>query len=250
MRQPSRDELSIGNESTSSSRHQNAGGWSAMGEPLWKDSTRIERRWTIAAGSLGFLACLALAGAAVRSLTPAAACATATECNELGAHHAQAPDALPEDLAFAARLFQRACDQGHAPACNNLGLAYQHAEGVPQDYELAMSSFERACSSGFAEGCSNQGALFENGLGVPANFGDAQRLYSQACRRGSALGCSNLGVLFSSGRGVAPDPEAASRLFAEACRAGSTVGCSNLFVSEAPPGSARELPEPSASSRD
>jgi len=212
-----------------------AGGWSTAGEgggPLWNDDARTGRRWIIAASGLGILAFLAIAGAAARSLSPPWPCDTAKQCNELGAHHAQTPDAQPEDLALAARLFKRACDQGHAPACNNLGLAYQRAEGVPQDYGRAMTSFERACSGGFAEGCSNQGALYEQGLGVAVNVGDAQRLYSQACRRGSALGCSNLGVLFKEGRGVTPDREAAARLFAEACRAGSPVGCSNLFLSE------------------
>lgn len=227
-----------GSESTAASPLAAPGeGWSTAGESggtRWNDEAKAGRRWIIAASGLGILACLAIAGATARSLSPGAPCGTAAECNELGAHHAQAPDAQPEDLASAARLFQRACDQGHAPACNNLGLAYQRAEGVPQDYERAMTSFERACSGGFAEGCSNQGVLYEHGLGVAVNVGDARRLYSRACRRGSALGCSNLGVLFKEGRGVAPDGQAASRLFAEACRAGSPVGCSNLFLSDSP----------------
>lgn len=236
MRKSTSNPTQHGSESTAASRGatRGGGGWSTAGEAalLWDDDARTGRRWIIAASGLGVLACLAIAAAAARSLSPALPCATAKECNELGAHHAQAPDAQPEDLALAAGLFQRACEQGHAAACNNLGLAYQRAEGVPQDFERAMAYFERACSGGFAEGCSNQGALHEHGLGVAVNVGDAQRLYSQACRRGSALGCSNLGVLFKEGRGVAADSEAASRLFAEACRAGSPVGCSNLFLSE------------------
>lgn len=235
MPQSTSNQPTQGSESASSSPLVTPGGWSTAGEsggPLWNEKARAERRWVIAAGGLGFLTCLALAGAAARSLSPGAPCATPTECNELGAQHAQAPDAQPEHLALAARLFQRGCDQGHAPACNNLGLAYQHGQGVPKDYEQALTSFERACSFGFAEGCSNQGVLHEHGLGVPANAGDAQRLYAQACRRGSPLGCSNLGVLFKEGRGVTPDDEAALRLFAESCRAGSAVGCSNLFLSE------------------
>lgn len=238
MRQSTSNPSQHGSASAAASPVMGGEGWSTgdAGGSLWQDESRTERRWIIAASGLGILAFLAIVGAAARSLSPAWPCDTATQCNELGAHHAQSPNAQPEDLALAARLFKRACDQGHAPACNNLGLAYQRAEGVPQDYGRAMTSFERACSGGFAEGCSNQGVLYEHGLGVAANVGDAQRLYSQACRRGSALGCSNLGVLFREGRGMAPDREAASRLFAEACRAGSPVGCSNLFVSEPPAG--------------
>lgn len=235
MRQSTSNPTQHGSESSAASGGVTQGeGWSTAGEAalVWHDDERTGRRWIIAASGLGVLACLVVAAAAARSLSPPLPCATAKECNELGAHHAQAPDAQPEDLALAARLFQRGCEQGHAAACNNLGLAYQRAEGVPQDHTRAMTFFERACSGGFAEGCSNKGALYEHGLGVAANVGDAQRLYSQACRRGSALGCSNLGVLFKEGRGVTPDSEAASRLFAEACTAGSPVGCSNLFLSE------------------
>ncbi len=209
------------------------GAWSQNAH--WNDTSAApERRWIMAAGGLGFLACLALGAAGVRALSvrsPESVCTTGVECNTLGIGRAQLANASAEDLRVAARLFQRACERGHAPACNNLGLAYESAQGVPQDFGRALTFFERACSGGFAEGCSNQGALHEHGLGVPVNLGDAQRLYTYACRRGSALGCSNLGVLYAQGRSVQPNEGTASRLFAEACRAGSELGCSNLFSS-------------------
>jgi len=193
--------------------------------------------------SLGFLACLAVAGATARSLShasPEMTCPTASACNELGVSHSSGSAPGAPDVALAARLFQRACDQGHAQGCNNLGLAYLAAKGVPEDYGTAMTYFGRACSGGFAEGCNNQGALYEHGQGVPVNLGDAQRLYAQACRHGSALGCSNLGVLYAEGRGVAVNYGEAARLFAEACSGGSAVGCKNLSDSQ---------PSPSASPR-
>jgi TPR repeat protein len=216
------------------------GGWSAS-EPAaaWRDAAAASGRWWIMMGT-GFaaLGCLALGAVGLRALwgPPAESCADGLSCNAAGVSYARVADANGADdgadLATAARFFQRGCELGHAPACNNLGLAYEGARGVPQDYARAMTAFERACSGGFAEGCSNQGTLYERGLGVPVNVGDAQRAYSQACRRGSALGCSNLGVLYAEGRGVAADDAAAARLFSEACRAGSQVGCANLLASE------------------
>lgn len=214
-----------------------AGGWSAS-EPAtaWQDAAAASGRWWLMVGAgLGVLGCLAVAGAAVRALSGPSAdahCSDGVGCNAAGASYAESADASDADLALAARLFKRGCDLGHAPACNNLGLAHAGGRGVPQDHARAMTAFERACSGGFAEGCSNQGTLFEHGLGVPVNVGDAQRAYNQACRRGSALGCSNLGVLYAEGRGVEVNEGAAARLFAEACRAGSQVGCANLFASE------------------
>lgn len=213
-----------------------SGGWSASEPAAWKDAAAATGRWWMAAGAgFAFLGCLALGAAGFRWLSGPSLetlCSDGVSCNAAGAGYAQAPDATDGDRALAARLFQRGCDLGHAPACNNLGLAYEGAQGVPQDYALAMSAFERACSGDFAEGCSNQGTLFEHGLGVPVNLGDARRAYNQACRRGSALGCSNLGVLYAEGRGVMADEAMAARLFAEACRAGSEIGCANLFESE------------------
>lgn len=213
-----------------------SGGWSASEPPAaWRDAAAASGRWWLMMGT-GFaaLGCLALGAVGLRALWGPSAerCSDGASCNAAGVAHAEAPDANDAELATAARLFQRGCELGHAPACNNLGLAYEGARGVPQDYVRAMSAFERACSGGFAEGCSNQGTLYEHGLGVAVNVGDAQRAYSLACRRGSALGCSNLGVLYAQGRGVAADDTAASRLFSEACRAGSQVGCANLLASE------------------
>lgn len=234
MRQSTSNRASDGFSSASPDAHVPSA-WSTP-EPAWKEAAHASERWTVMIGAgLGVLGCLALGAALVRSFwgpLPEATCADGAACNAAGASYARAPDASDADLALAARLFQRGCDLGHAPACNNLGLAHESGSGIPQDYERAMAAFERACSGGFAEGCSNQGTLFEHGLGVPANLGDAQRAYNQACRRGSALGCSNLGVLYAEGRGVPADEAVASRLFAQACDGGSDIGCDNLFELE------------------
>jgi TPR repeat protein len=210
------------------------GAWS-QSTSAWSEARRPSRLWIASGVGLGVLGCLALVAAAFQRFAGTendAACGNANDCNARAAALLQSPDTSADELAVAARLLSRACDQGHAAACNNLGLAHQSGQGVPIDYDRAKTAFQRACSAGFAEGCSNEGALHEHGLGVPVNLGDAQRLYFQACRRGSALGCSNLGALYAEGRGVVADGAEASRFFTEACSRGSEVGCTNLFVSE------------------
>jgi len=210
------------------------GAWN-QSMPAWREAARPSRLWMAAGVGLGVLGCVALGAAAFQRLSQSgadAACGSARDCNAHAAALTQTADASSEQLALAARLFQRACDGGLAAACNNLGLAHQAGQGVPADYERARTAFQRACSAGFAEGCSNEGVLHEHGLGVPVNLGDARRLYFQACRRGSALGCSNLGALYAEGRGVVADDSEAARFFAEACSRGSDVGCANLFESE------------------
>lgn len=239
MRQSTSNRASEGGKAstpqTTSSLGADAGG---VLEPVtaWKEAAAASERWWLMIGAgLGILACVAIGGATLRALSgpsPDTLCSDGTSCNAAGVAYAENADASDDDLKLAARLFQRSCDLGHGPACNNLGLAYESARGTPQDYERALLAFERSCSLGFAEGCSNQGTLYEHGLGVSANLGDAQRLYNLACRRGSALGCSNLGVLYAKGLGVNPDETVAAQLFAGACTAGSEVGCTNLLASE------------------
>lgn len=231
---PSLDNLRAVNAGAGASNGPVDGAW-IQSMPAWREARASSRLWVAAGVGLGVLGCLALGAAALQRFAGSAddaACSTANDCNARAAAIIHAP-AVPEDqLALAARMFQRACDQGHGAACNNLGLAHQSGAGVPVDHERARTAFQRACSEGIADACSNEGALHEHGLGVPVNLGDAQRLYFQACRRGSALGCSNLGALYAEGRGVELDPNEAARFFAEACSRGSEVGCANLFASE------------------
>lgn len=237
MRQSTSNGASEGVGASTPSTSQGSDALSVL-EPVtaWKEAAAASERWWLMVGAgLGILGCLALGAAGLRALSgpsPETLCSDAVSCNAAGVGYMEASDASGDDLALAARLFQRSCDLGHGPACNNLGLAYDGARGVPQDHERAMLAFERACSLGFAEGCSNQGTLYEHGRGVSTNLGDAQRLYNLACRRGSALGCSNLGVLYAKGLGVIEDETVAARLFAGACTAGSDVGCTNLLASE------------------
>jgi len=225
------------------------GAWSEAAP--WNDTSLRSRRVSILAGvSLGFLAVLAVGGALLRQGASAESCSEGADCNRLGVLTSRGAPGSPlgsgselsaaataQDFPRAARLFQRACDLGHAGGCNNLGLAFESGQGVPQDYARAFTLFEQACGGGFAEGCNNQGALYEHGQGVAVNLGDAQRLYAQACNHGSALGCSNLGVLYAEGRGVVADPAQAVQLFTEACSAGLSVGCNNLVEAQhrAPP---------------
>jgi Sel1 repeat len=146
---------------------------------------------------------------------------------------ASAPEIEPAVAAPVsdAVAFASGCEQDDASACNNLGVTALHSipSTVPSDPGLAVRSFERACQNGSADGCSNLGALYESGVGVPANLTKAAGLYEQACAGGAALGCSNLGALYARGKGVARDASEAQRLFSVACDTGSAAGCNNLM---------------------
>ena len=109
---------------------------------------------------------LALASAALgrpdaaAQADPAARCdaGDAEGCLELGLQRAEAGDAAGRVTAY-----HRACELGHALACNDLGTYFQGGEGVAQSDSKALQSYRRACDGGFALGCFNLAWMITEG---------------------------------------------------------------------------------------
>ena len=58
---------------------------------------------------------------------------------------------LPQDYATALDWYQRAADQGFAPAQFNLGVLLSGTDGVPADYPTALQWYRKAALQGDAE---------------------------------------------------------------------------------------------------
>jgi TPR repeat protein len=78
--------------------------------------------------------------------------------------------------------------------------AYQEAKVAlnNKNYSEAVTMFAKACDNGSAKGCFDLGTLYENGIGVAQNKYQAAALYTQACRGGEASGCSNMGLKYDT----------------------------------------------------
>jgi TPR repeat protein len=87
-----------------------------------------------------------------------ALCATdARACLELGVALHQG-EHLPEDRVRAFGLLRRACDQGSATGCRNVGLYHLDGfGGAARDETLAQQLFERACQGGDQPACQRLG---------------------------------------------------------------------------------------------
>jgi len=135
-----------------------------------------------------------------------------------------------QDVAEAARLYQRACDGGVQNSCAGLGFLYgAGAGGLTQDVAKQVALTRRACDAGDPRGCNNLGALYLNGEGVPRDEVKARTFNEKACNGGWAMGCSNLGTLYKSGRaGLAVDWPKAASLFQKGCDANEGMACRNL----------------------
>ena len=65
-------------------------------------------------------------------------------------------------------------------------------------YSEAVAQFEKACDNGNAKGCFQLGRLYEKGDGLPQNKYKAVFLYTQACHGGEADGCSNIAMMYDT----------------------------------------------------
>lgn len=93
------------------------------------------------------------------------------------------------DYQKAAVVFQKACDDGVASGCFNIGLMYHKGLGVNQNYQKALNLYKKACDNGEAGGCYNAGFIYGKGLGVIQNITKAKKFLDKACDLGYQPGC-------------------------------------------------------------
>ena len=84
---------------------------------------------------------------------------------------------------------QKACNEGNALGCANLGAMYVTGEGIKQDYFKAVKLFQKACNGGNALGCFGLGNMYEFGLGVKQDYTKAKLFYGKGCDMGFQDGC-------------------------------------------------------------
>ena len=108
----------------------------------------------------------------------------------------------------------------------------RHADGrgVPQNLGEAAVWFERAANQGLAPAQFRLGGLYEKGMGVRRNLDTARRLYLAAAEAGNAKAMHNLAVLFAEGIDGKPDYPMAARWFRKAADHGITDSQYNLAI--------------------
>ena len=146
---------------------------------------------------------------------------------------AKPPEPSPEELYQQGRvhydrkeyekavpLFQKAAEQGHAPAQNNLGYCYQYGEGVTQNKEEAVKWYRLAVEQGNAPAQSNLGYCYQYGEGVTQNKEEAVKWYRLAAEQGNAPAQYNLGWCYQYGKGVRKNKTEARKWYQKAADQG------------------------------
>ena len=95
------------------------------------------------------------------------------------------------DYQKAAKLWQKACDDGNTGGCSGLGFLYANGQGVKQDYQKAIQLYQKACDERESAACYRLGALYENGKVVEQNLSTAKKYFSKTCSLGFYLGCDS-----------------------------------------------------------
>ncbi|MBK8277029.1 MAG: sel1 repeat family protein [Nitrospira sp.] len=65
-----------------------------------------------------------------------------------------AGNGIKQDDVRAATLYRKACDDGDAKGCINLGVIYQVGRGVKSDDTEALKHYGKACDLREQKGCS------------------------------------------------------------------------------------------------
>ncbi len=129
---------------------------------------------------------------------------------------------VKEDLAEAAKWYQRAADAGVVPADYRLASMYEKGSGLARDAAKAKALYLKAAGQGNASAMHNLAVMLASGRdGVP-DFAEATKWFAKAAELGIRDSQFNLAVLYARGNGVSQDLEASYKWFAAAAREGDT----------------------------
>ncbi len=132
-------------------------------------------------------------------------------------------DAGPQALREAAA-------QGDAKALFEIGSRYAEARGVKEDMATAAKWYEKSAERGFAPAEYRIGNFYEKGIGVERDIPKAKTWYQLAAAQGNASAMHNLAVLFAMAADGITDNEAAARWFQAAADFGVKDSQFNLGI--------------------
>lgn len=131
-------------------------------------------------------------------------------------------------------IAQRACDDGRAEACFELGRAVQWGADGAQDLVAARGLFERGCRQGSAGACDALAEFFRLKLGGEASVeqregaeASLQAVLEAACEQGHGRSCDELGDWLSQ-REEASAHLRARAAYLKACKQGWDFSCNRL----------------------
>jgi TPR repeat protein len=121
-------------------------------------------------------------------------------------------------FADAFALYERACQEGDAIGCNQMGFSHYTSKGASWDVVKANKAYERCCELGNATGCANVAEMHEYGIGRERDLTKARELYERGCTPTDHAACGRVGKFYEKGLGGATvDKARAEEAYKRAC---------------------------------
>jgi hypothetical protein len=117
----------------------------------------------------------------------------------------------PQSLPLAREYDARGCDLGSAPACAALARSLIRVSRDREHSAQIVRGLERACSANVAGTCRQLGDLLLDGQSVARDLLGAEAAYTAACGRAEAAACEQLGDLLGYRAAQSDDPAAQKR---------------------------------------
>lgn len=115
-------------------------------------------------------------------------------------------EGVKQDMAEAAKWFERAANQGLAAAQYRLATQYEKGRGVKQDDRLAREWYEKAAQGGNVKAMHNLAVIHAEGRGTAQDFKTAAGWFTQAADYGLGDSQYNLAILNERGLGIPKNP--------------------------------------------
>jgi localization factor PodJL len=141
-----------------------------------------------------------------------------------------APLIQPVPAEAGPLALRQAAEQGDAKALFEVGSRYAEGRGVKENMAEAAKWYERSAELGLAPAQYRIGNFYEKGMGVERDAAKAKTWYQMAAEQGNASAMHNLAVLFAMGAGGTTDNDSAGRWFLEAAELGVRDSQFNLGI--------------------
>ncbi|MER8461624.1 peptidoglycan-binding protein [Mesorhizobium sp. M1396] len=135
---------------------------------------------------------------------------------------------IPADAGPVA--LRDAAASGDAKALFEIGSRYAESRGVKEDMAAAAKWYEKSAELGFAPAEYRIGNFYEKGIGVARDIKKAKTWYQLSAEQGNASGMHNLAVLFAMAADGVTDNESAAHWFQAAADAGVKDSQFNLGI--------------------
>lgn len=119
---------------------------------------------------------------------------------------------------------------GDAKALFEIGSRYAESRGVKEDMAAAAKWYEKSAELGFAPAEYRIGNFYEKGIGVARDIKKAKTWYQLSAAQGNASGMHNLAVLFAMAADGVTDNESAAHWFQAAADVGVKDSQFNLGI--------------------